>query len=185
MARGDIKAGKGAIVGSAGEYFAMAELLRKGWLAGLTPRGTRDYDIIATKDAQTIHVRVKTKTADSKLFRWNLRQDGRVFRTPIGENDFCILVDIGGATPEYFLIPTPRVEVELQQIRSNWLAEKATRNPTNRVIAFELGRHDRFLSEFKNNWSLLPSSAGPDFIPLDKITKRRADSRPAKATIPE
>jgi len=158
MAKGDIKAGKSAIIGSAGEYFAMAELLRQGWLAGLTPRGSRDFDIVATRDGQTIHVRVKTKTADSKLFRWNLREDGTVFRAPIGEDDFCVLVDIGGAVPEYYVIPTRRVECELQKIRSDWLAAKATRSPSNRVIAFEIGRDNSFLSEFKN-WAVLPGKA--------------------------
>lgn len=153
MAKGDIKAGKSAIVGAAGEYFVMGELLRRGWLAGLTPRGSRDFDIIATKDGETIHVRVKTKTADSKLFRWNLREgDDSVFRAPIGENDFCVPVDIGGAAPA---IPTPKVEDQLQKIRREWLAGKATRNPNNRVIAFEIDRDKEFLSGFKN-WAALP-----------------------------
>jgi hypothetical protein len=146
VAKGDVKAGRSTLIGAAGEYFAMGELLRRGWLAGLTPRGARDFDIVATKDGLTIHVRVKTKTADSKLFRWNLREDGRVFRTPIRDADFCVLVDIGGAAPEYYVILTPQVEHQLQKIRSDWLAGKATRSATNRVIAFEFGRDDDWLS---------------------------------------
>src|SRR5579863_1426267 len=132
----------------------MAELLRQGWVAGLMPRGAPDFDIVATKDGHTIHVRVKTKTADSKIFRWNLRKDGRVFRA-VGENDFCVLVDIGRAVPEYYVVPTRRVESELQKLRIAYLAEKATRSPSNRVVVFELPRHDLFLSEFKN-WAALP-----------------------------
>ena len=89
MAKGDIKAGKSTIIGAAGEYFVMAELLRRGWVAGLTPRGAPDFDIVATKDGWTIYVRVKTKTADAKLFRWNLRSDHKVFRDPISESDFA------------------------------------------------------------------------------------------------
>jgi hypothetical protein len=106
MAKGDIKADKGSIVGSAGEYFVMAELLKRGWLAGLTPRGAPDLDIVAPKEDKTIHVRVKTKTADSRLFRGNRLRDGKVFRAPLRESDFCVLVDIGGAAPEYYVIPT-------------------------------------------------------------------------------
>lgn len=158
MAKGDIKAGKGALIGAAGEYFVMGELLRQGWLAGLTPRGARDFDIVATKDGQTIHVRVKTKTADATIFRWNLREDDTVFRAPIGKDDFSVLVDIGGPTQEYYVIPTHRVECELQRIRSDWLAGKATRRKSNRVIALELDRDKEFLSEFKN-WAALPRSA--------------------------
>jgi hypothetical protein len=99
--KGDVKAGRSAVIGAAGEYFTMGELLRRGWLAGLTPRGARDFDIIATKEDRTIHVRVKTKTADSELFRWNRREDGSVFKAPIGEDDFCVLVDLGPPAPEY------------------------------------------------------------------------------------
>jgi hypothetical protein len=125
MARGDIKAGNSAIIGAAGEYFVMAELLKRGRLAGLAPRGTRDFDIIATKSGSTIHVRVKTKTADSKLFRWNRRLDDRVFRVPLSEKDFCVLVDIGGESPTYFVIPTELVEGKLQQNWDEWRRGKA------------------------------------------------------------
>ena len=154
---GDIKAGKSEIIGAAGEYFVMAELLRQGWIAGLTPRGARDFDIIATRDGKTIHIRVKTKTANSKLFRWNLRKDDKVFRVPIGKDDFCVLVDIGGVAPNYYVIPTPKVETELQKIRSEWLAGKATRNASNRVIAFELVRDSDWLSKF-TGWAALPKA---------------------------
>ena len=154
MAKGDIKAGKSTLIGSAGEYFVMGELLRQGWLAGLTPRGARDFDILATKEHRTIHVRVKTKTADSKLFRWNLRDDGKVFRAPIRNDDFCVLVDLGGTAPEYYVIPSQQVEIKLQQIRKEWLAAKVTRSPSNRVIAFEFPRDEYFLTAFKN-WDTL------------------------------
>jgi hypothetical protein len=108
---------------------------------------------IATKDSQTIHVRVRTKTSDSKLFRWNLRKDGRVFREAIGADDFCVLVDIGGKSPVYYVIPTVEVESQLQNIRRDWLAGKATR-PANRVIAFEYDRDDQWLASF-TNWDVL------------------------------
>lgn len=155
--KGDIKAGKSSIVGAAGEYFVMAELLRQGWIAGLTPRGAPDFDILATKGERTIQIRVKTKTADSNLFRWNRRKDGNVFRAPIGENDFCVLADIGRTPPEYYIIPTARVEKGLQQFFTKWLEGKSTRNADNPIIAFKLGRddHDKWLLPFRDNWKAL------------------------------
>jgi hypothetical protein len=158
MPKGDIKAGKSAIVGAAGEYFVMAELLRQGWVAGLTPRGAPDFDIVASKDGQTIHVRVKTKTADSQRFLWTCRGDGRVFRAPIRENDFCVLVDIGGAAPKYYVIPTPEVEAQLQEIFDQWRRGKPGRSAKNWVRAFKLPRDDSRLSKFKENWAALPTS---------------------------
>jgi len=157
MAKGDIKAGKSSIIGAAGEYFVMAELLKRGWLAGLTPRGARDFDIVATKGDTTIHVRVKAKTADSKLFRWNRLTDGKVFRAPIRESDFCVLVDIGSAAPEYYVMPTRQLEKKLLEFFDEWLAAKPTRSAENRVIAFDLGHvdHEQWLSRFKNDWTVL------------------------------
>lgn len=157
MAKGDIKAGKSTIIGSAGEYFVMGELLRRGWLAGLTPRGAPDFDIVATKNGRTIHVRVKTKTADSALFRWNRLKDGNVFRAGNREGDVCVLVDIGGVTPEYYVVPSKEVERQLLKFFGDWLSEKPGRDPENRVIAFNIGRaeHLEWLSNFKDNWAVL------------------------------
>jgi hypothetical protein len=54
-------AGEGALIGGAGEFYVMAELLKRGVIAGLTPRNDRSFDILATKFNRTIKVRVKTK----------------------------------------------------------------------------------------------------------------------------
>lgn len=159
MARGDVKAGKSTLIGAAGEYFVMGELLRLGWLAGVTPRGARDFDIIATKGEHTIYVRVKTKTSDSRLFRWNRRDGQPVFRGRIVENDFCALVDVGDATtPQYYVAPTTLVEDELQRLHSEWVAGKAGRDPNNPVIAFVVGR-DAWLDKYRG-WSALPDATG-------------------------
>src|SRR4051812_1558600 len=77
MAKGDIKAGKGALIGGAGEYLVVGELLKRGWLAALTPRGMKHFDVFATKGDKTIYLRVKTKSADADIFRWNRRKGGQ------------------------------------------------------------------------------------------------------------
>jgi hypothetical protein len=153
MAKGDVKAGKSSIIGTTGEYFVMAELLRRGWVAGQTPRGAPDFDILAIKGARRILVRVKTKTEDSKLFRWNLRKDGRFFGAVAGENDFCILVDIGGTAypkPEYWINPTREVEKKLQRNKKRLFRGKA-----GTVVGIKFGRDDEWLSKSKCKWLLL------------------------------
>jgi hypothetical protein len=47
-----------------------------------------------------------------------------------------LLVDIGGAAPEYNVMPTRQVEKKLQEFFENWLAAKPTRSAENKVIAF-------------------------------------------------
>jgi len=161
MARGDIKAGKSTLIGATGEYFVMAELLRRGWLAGLTPRGAKSYDIIATMEDRTIKVRVKTKTADANIFRWNLREDGRVFMGRIDKYDICVLVDLASVSPEYYVIPTSKVEKRLLELRQAWLDGKATRNPSNKVITFMLPQDSEWLDRFKT-WAAIDAIASVD-----------------------
>jgi hypothetical protein len=64
--------------------------------------------------------------------------------------DFCVLVDIGGKSPVYYVISTAEVENRLQKIRRDWLAGRATRSPANRVIAFEYGHDYEWLASFTN-----------------------------------
>src|ERR1700730_16557229 len=61
--------------GNTGEFYALAELSRRGWTAAKTARNTRIYDILARKDAQQVALRVKTKTADARGFQWNSKEE--------------------------------------------------------------------------------------------------------------
>ena len=59
-----------------------------------------------------------------------------------------MLVDIGRKSPVYNVILTAEVENQLQKFWRDWLAGRATRNPTNRVIAFEYGHDHEWLASF-------------------------------------
>ena len=128
MAKGDIKAGRGMLIGAAGEYFVMGELLRRGWLAGMTPRGATDFDIIASRGDRVVSVRVKSKTADATIFRWNRKVEGCVLRSPIAANDFSVLVDLrtAGEPPEYRREhATSELETKLQSNFGRMASRKA------------------------------------------------------------
>jgi hypothetical protein len=47
--KGRIKAGEGVLIGNAGEYYVVAELLKRGIIAALAPRNAPSFDILATK----------------------------------------------------------------------------------------------------------------------------------------
>ena len=64
--KGRIKAGEGALIGNAGEYYVMAELLKRGIIAALVPRNAPSFDILATSNNRNIKIRVKTKSQESK-----------------------------------------------------------------------------------------------------------------------
>lgn len=61
------------LVGNAGEYFVMAELLRCGWIAGLTPRNTPDIDILAINNGQEVRIRCKTKSKQYAGWQFNAK----------------------------------------------------------------------------------------------------------------
>jgi hypothetical protein len=175
--KGDIKAGKGPLIAAAGEYLVTGELLRRGWIAGLTPRGTADFDVVAIKKEWSIRVRVKTKTVNSKLFRWN-RVDGKAFREPLGEDDFCILVELASEhdIPEYFITRTRDVQKKLNDNFDKWLKAKPGRDRNNPVIGIVRGRKEdeEWLSPLKDRWAVLELSR--------VILTADGDSRPPAAT---
>jgi hypothetical protein len=111
--------------GNTGEFYALAELSRRGWTAAQTARNTRIYDILARKDAQQVALRVKTKTSDARGFQWNAKEEGIIFGD-IGPNDFCILVDIPESHdefPQFYIIPTKKMNDWLTADFKSWLKE--------------------------------------------------------------
>jgi len=59
--KGRIKAGEGPLIGNAGEYYVVAELLKRGIVAALAPRNAPSFDILTTRGNRTVKIRVKTK----------------------------------------------------------------------------------------------------------------------------
>ena len=70
---GRIKAGEGVLIGNAGEYYVIAELLKRGVVAALTPRNTPAFDVLATKGNRTVRIRVKTKSAQYSIWQWQVK----------------------------------------------------------------------------------------------------------------
>lgn len=64
---GRIKKGEGTLIGNAGEYFVVAELLKRGVIAALAPRNTPGFDLLAARKDSTVKVRVKTKTGEYEV----------------------------------------------------------------------------------------------------------------------
>ena len=116
--------------GNMGEYYALAELSRRGWTAAQTARNTRNYDILAKKDSRQIAVRVKTKTSDARVFQWNAKREGKIF-AEITEHDFSVLVDIPEShqeIPQFYIVPTRLIDDWLQTDFKTWLRTPGRNN---------------------------------------------------------
>lgn len=171
MARGDVKAGRSPLIGNAGEYYVMAELLARGWVAGLTPRGAGGHDIIAKKGERMVEIRVKTKTADARIFRWNKR-NGRVLPT-VGppDRDFCVLVDIEPAVSErdafrplFYVAPAADVEQKLESGFATWVSTPGkngrVRSAESPMVFIDTTTDASWLRGCCGNWAALDGPSG-------------------------
>ena len=137
------KSGMNSVMkGNTGEFYALAELSRRGWTAAQTARNTRVYDILARKDAHQVGIRVKTKTSDAHVFQWNAKATGEIF-LDIGANDFTILVDIPenhDKFPLFYILRTHILDEWLKTDFNVWVNTpgkiKEQRDPENKRRLF-------------------------------------------------
>jgi hypothetical protein len=164
------KSGMNSVMkGNTGEFYALAELSRRGWTAAQTARNTRVYDILALKGAHQVAIRVKTKTSDARVFQWNAKEDGQIF-IDIAKNDFCLLVDIPARHeefPQFYIVPTTVLHDWLTGDFSSWVSTpgpiKAQRNPENKRRLFYMDEEtDKTahgyavkLKPYRGNWDIL------------------------------
>lgn len=159
---GTAKKGKATLIGNAGEYFVMGELLRREIVAALAPRNAPDYDILATDGQKTIQIRVKTRLK-ARGWQWNAKKNGTVFRN-MSKNDFCILVDLGEGPPEYFIMPTKKIDRIFKNEFEVWIRTPGKggrpHDPKNPRRILDKERHKKILQQHKNCWDKLGLTIG-------------------------
>ena len=101
--------GLGTLIGNAGEYFVVAELLRRGWIAALAPRNAPGFDILATLAGRTVRLRVKTRSAaKADKWQWTAKADKTIFPDLLeSDDDFTVLVTLPQELkerPAYYIV---------------------------------------------------------------------------------
>ena len=164
MRMGIVKEGKGGLVGNAGEYFIVGELLRRGITAGLVPRNAPHLDILATNQTKTVRIRAKTKSGTSTAWQWVAKKDGKVFHE-VGEEDYTILVDLKEpqSQPDYYIFKTTDLDRIIEEDFKRWLGLPGRKgrphdpNSTHRAL-YLTGKYAHYASEIlaqKNKWETL------------------------------
>jgi hypothetical protein len=132
-----IKAGLGPLIGNAGEYAVMSELLKRDVIAALAPRNTPAFDILATKGGKTIRIRVKTKSGNIPVWQYSAKEDQSIFREMHPSGDFTVLVSLGTGKERnrYFVVATTAVDTWLKESYQRWVDTPGRggrkRNPRN------------------------------------------------------
>ncbi len=119
---GPIKAGEGTLIGNAGEYYVVAELLKRRIIAALAPRNSPAFDILATNGDKTVKVRVKTKSEGYNDWQWGAKADESIFQHLSEKEDFTVLVNLTNETKDlaFYILPTATVDDWLKKDFSEW-----------------------------------------------------------------
>jgi hypothetical protein len=158
---GRIKSGEGTLIGNAGEYYVMAELLKRGVISALAPRNAPAFDILATNPQKTVRIRVKTKSEEYDSWQWMTKKDGSIFRHLQETEDFTVLVNLSIKTSDmkYFVIPTKILnhwlEVEFIEWRDTPGKNGRPHAADNKKRNLGYKQHEKELSIYFEDWDSL------------------------------
>ncbi len=107
----------------AGEFFVAGELCRRGAYAVTFAGNMPHIDILAsnTDQTKTIHIQVKTRRKGD----WQTRIPTAEDRTlaPAAQGKFWVLVDIGGQSPRYWIVPEGEMLADMRKRYTTYLAK--------------------------------------------------------------
>lgn len=111
------------LTGAAGEQFVLFQLLRRGWIAALAPKGVPNADIIVTDvdGNRQCAIQVKTRRDIGSDKGWHMRKKHEEF---LAETVFYAFVDIGKSENDHpitFIIPSKVVAATLKLSHQMWL----------------------------------------------------------------
>ena len=116
--------------GVAGEYYAAAELSRRGYIASITLRNSKGVDILATNEEATRSAAVQVKTNQHSTKSWLLDKKAE---TLVAKNLFYVFVNLNGSKepPSFHVVPSKIVAEYCSTSHRNWLS-KTKRDGTPR-----------------------------------------------------
>lgn len=107
-------------IGIAGEYFVVAELTRRGYVASLTSKNTKTVDILASDKNGAHLAAIQVKTCDNpKQLKWKMSHSVEKTEAP---NLYYVFVNMnGGLEPSYYVVPSKYVAYRVKEDYENWL----------------------------------------------------------------
>jgi hypothetical protein len=111
------------LLGAAGEYYVMCQLLRRGLIAALAPVGVPNADIIVSDEIgdRVCAIQVKTRRDIGSDGGWHMKQKHEDIKSPLL---FYCFVDFGKTQedqPKSWLIPSKIVADVLKKSHQTWL----------------------------------------------------------------
>ena len=111
------------IVGAAGEYHVLSQLLRRGWIAALAPDGAPNMDILVTDEnnQKLCAIQVKTRRDIGGDKGWHMKPK---HETMFADDLFYVFVDVGkqpSDTTVSYILPSRVVADCIRDCHRVWL----------------------------------------------------------------
>ena len=111
------------IVGAAGEYHVLSQLLRRGWIAALAPDGAPNMDILVTdeENRKLCAIQVKTRRDIGSDKGWHMKPK---HETMVAEDLFYVFVDVGKRPSDpttSYILPSTVVAACIRDSHRVWL----------------------------------------------------------------
>jgi hypothetical protein len=164
------------LLGAAGEHHVMAELLRRGYIAALAPRGAPNADIVVTdvEGSRLCSIQVKARRDIGSDGGWHMKEKQEHI---CGDRLFYCFVDFGKTTdarPTVHVLPSTLVASVLTNSHKKWLATPGKKGqphldgPMRRLLpdyTRVFGPTDNpypkgWLDPYRDAWHLLELEAG-------------------------
>jgi hypothetical protein len=106
--------------GISGEYFVVAELSRRGFIASLTLKNTQGIDILVSTVEVKKSYAVQVKTTQGKKKEWMLNEKSEKL---IDKNFFYIFVRVksDNELPVFHIVPSKIVAKHIKEDHQKWL----------------------------------------------------------------
>jgi hypothetical protein len=116
-------ASQSTLLGAAGEYYVMAELLRRGFIAALAPQAVPNCDVVVTNvdSSQLCSIQVKTRRDLGTDGGWHMKAKHECIRS---DRLFYCFVDFGKTAicrPTVHILPSAKVADALTRSHKKWL----------------------------------------------------------------
>ena len=141
------------LVGVAGEYFAAAELSRRGYIASITLRNTKGVDIIATNEAASKSVNIQVKTSSgSGRGGWILNKKAEEMSE---DNLFYIFVKIpkDNESPSFHIVPSKKLSRSVKAGHKKWLDTPGKKGQKHKDTTMRYWQDDK--DKYLDRWDLL------------------------------
>jgi hypothetical protein len=141
----------GIQTGITGEYLVAAELSRRGYVATLTLRNTREIDILASNSDATRSVGIQVKTAHGVRPDWMMNKKAEA---DLAENLIYVFVCLppeGLAT--FYVVPRKAVAKYVRESHAEWLITPGKHGQAHKDT--DMRRFKDPSHQYKDRWDLL------------------------------